>query len=494
MRFFRIAVPALLALLVWMPLATGRVYAADDGPVANTATTNHQLACEDGVCSLRVDLGEKTPSWLPASGFALSVLEENLKVLPDGAGISVSDGLSIHLPTGNLKLADAEIRLSMGADGQVESFYGTAALPTPTLGIFSRGSSSRPISTAIGFDFGSSLPSVAAELDPDRKYLFFDLGAGTELQAEFDGSKQGALTLSIPEGQRATVVIDPAERFAYIDGNVTLRYSGSIAFLTQLLDPAETVDLFSGELPLRHRATVHFTGVVSQDLADSHLEFAGRYAVDGGQVAEWLNIDGEPLAFEGGILINDEGLLGTGIVHSSVLPESVWDSAVQAQVFVPFSMNPREAYASLDTNVQIPFADISADGYARLDGALEMMADGSLQVPWRTGETATLAASGDNDGDVTGAKLSVGELDSGGSRWAKVWDRTADGALVGIDYARRPASAAYGWMKDTADVSYESAAGGLEWTVGLATSRLCETTGYCGRTPSGDEEPATAMR
>ncbi len=207
-----------------------------------------------------------------------------------------------------------------------------------------------------------------------------------------DGA-EGSLWLSIPEGQRATIVVDPLERFAYIDGNLTMRYSGSVAFLAGMVDGFEAADLLSGDLPLRHEATVHVSGVVTDKLADSRLELEGRYAVDGGKLAEWFNVNGEPLALEGGLVISDAGMLGTGVVRSTLMPENVWNSAVQGQVFIPFSTDFRQAYAALNTRVDLPFADLSADGYARVDGALDMVANGSLDAPWRNRVTDSVASS-----------------------------------------------------------------------------------------------------
>lgn len=501
MPITRILVPLLIACLVWTPLAAGSAFAADEPP-AEAALIDHQLACTDGVCSLRLDLGEDPPKWLPAAGFALNVLEENLHVLPDGAGISVSDGLVLDLPIGNLKLADARIDLVMGEDGSVESFYGTAALPKPSLGIFSRANVDRPIATSIGFDSGAKLPAISAALDPERKYLFFDLAAGTELAASLDEESDASLWLSIPEGQRATVVIDPQERFAYVDGNVTLRYSGSAAFLATLLDPTESLDLFRGELPIRHEATVHVTGVVADQLADSRLEFAGRYAVDGGRIAELLKLNGEPLALEGGIVISDEGLLGTGIVRSTVLPETVWDSAVQAQVFVPFSGNISDAYAALNTRVEIPIANVTADGYARLDGALDMIADGSFDSPWRRADADAVVVADeggiDSDGEIAADAAEIAAIDAGEvqrNRWARAWDATTQGAQSSLELAKKPAGTAADWVKQTTDSGVDAAAGGLEWSIDFASSTWCSTTGMCQTGEMGyDAASATAMK
>ena len=348
MLFRRIVAPLLLALLLLTSFAAGTAHAADEPPV-DAAVMDHQLACENGVCSLRIDLGAETPTWLPATGMVLSVLENNLNVLPERAGISVSDGLVLDLPIGNLKLADANIDVTLGDDGSVESFLGTAQLPTRSLGLLGRAGSKNPIATTVGFDYASALPAVNASLDPDRKYLYFDLGRGTELEATVGDGAEVSLWLSIPEGQRATIVVDPLERFAYIDGNLTMRYSGSVAFLAGMVDGFEAADLLSGDLPLRHEATVHVSGVVTDKLADSRLELEGRYAVDGGKLAEWFNVNGEPLALEGGLVISDAGMLGTGVVRSTLMPENVWNSAVQGQVFIPFSTDFRQAYAALNT-------------------------------------------------------------------------------------------------------------------------------------------------
>ena len=505
MRLLRFILPVLLAGLMWTSFAVDHAYAADDPPPTASVSasadsedtiTDHELACADGVCTLRVDLGPDAPVWLPATGLALTVLEDNLRILPDGAGFAVSDELTLDMPVGNLNLADANIHLVMGDEGRVESFYGTATIPTPSLGILGPAAGGKPISASIGFDHASALPAIDAALDAERKYLFFDLAAGTELAAALEDGADGALWLSIPEGQRATVVIDPQDRFAYIDGNVSVRYSGNLAFLTQLIDPMETVDLWNGELPLRHQATVHVSGSVSDELKDTRLELEGRYAVDGGKVAEWLKLDGDPLAIEGGIVISDEGMLGTGVVRSTLLSERVMDGAVQAQVFVPFSTQYSEAYVALNTRLDMPFANVSADGYARLDGALDMIADGSFEAPWRPGasDAIVLRQSGADNAAFADTSAERG-------RWVRAWEATSNTARTGFEYAQEPARSGYGWVLDKAGSGYESASTGLEWSIDLASQQWCSTTGLCqveesaqDAGPLDGDSAATAMR
>ena len=503
MKISRIFIPVLVAVtLLLMPIAATSVFAADSTPPAESGI-DHSLDCADGVCSLRVDLGDKAVSWLPTAGFALSVLEENLNVLPDGAGITINDGVSLDMPIGNLKLTNASMDLKMGENGQIDSFYGTANLPSPSLGSLGLLGLPLPlgkksVATTIGYDEAANLPGSDLPLDSNKKYLFFELASGTELEATVGEAESDTLWLSVPEGQKATVIIDPQERFAYIDGNVTMRYSGVTAFFTQMLDPAETVDILSGELPIRHQASVHVSGVLSDDLNESELTFAGRYSVDGGKLAELVKLDGEPLALEGGLVISDAGVLGTGVVRSTLLPESVWDSTVQAQVFVPFSADFSDAYVALNSSVNVPIANLSADGYAKLNGALDVVAEGNYSVPWRRLDTDLLAENTAVDADSTVVQMSISgsneaqDIDgSESNRWAKIWDATSSGVQSGITSATPAAKSAAGWVKENAGAGYESAADSIGWTIDMTSSQWCETTGFCR---DGGADSATAMR
>ena len=79
-------------------------------------------------------------------------------------------------------------------------------------------------------------------------------------------------------------------------------------------------------------------------------------------------------------------------------------------------------------------------------------------------------------------------------RLARAWAATASGAQTGLQAAGRPAGAAAGWVKSTAGSGYDAAAGGVEWTVDLASGKWCATTGLCKGNEALDESSATAMR
>ena len=180
--------------------------------------------------------------------------------------------------------------------------------------------------------------------------------------------------------------------------------------------------------------------------------------MDAGRIGEWLKLEGEPLALEGSVVVTGAGLLATGIVRSSLSPQTVLDSAVQAQVFVPFTMDYQDAYVELRSDFDMPLASLHADGYARLNGALDAVADANVQMPWSGRDDAALAQ--------TRPKGSRGS-DAG------LWERTVAG---------------YDWMSDRALGGYESAAAGVEWSVDLAARQWCGVTGRC-------EAPVeTAMR
>ncbi|MDI9549956.1 MAG: hypothetical protein QM346_20370 [Chloroflexota bacterium] len=460
----RAFVTMLVAGLIWAYAGMGAAWAA---PVeeADVVATHSGIECVDGVCTLEVDLGQGT-AWLPAGEFRINVNQANLNALPDGAGIEVRNDLVFETPAGEIRLADAKLRLQLDEHNRVDTFAGTAEVPLPSLPLIGKATGQAAAEARVGFERGEALSLADAPLDPGRKYLYFDLASGTALTASAGESRAGELSLAIPQGQRALVVLDPLERFAYIDGHVTLRYNGEMVFLAQLLDPTETVDLFVGELPLRHRATVHVSGLTGAALDDLHLELAGRYAVDAGRMGEWLKLDGEPLAVEGGIVVNGEGLLATGVVRSSLAPERVLDSAVQAQVFVPFSVDYRDAYVELRSRFDSPAAGLHADGVARLDGALDAVADVNVQLPWSERDDAALAEG------------------AGGMK--ALWDRSI-GAVGDATWAG--AAQAVNLGRD----GYQSAAAGLEWSADLASRQWCAMTGLC-ESQYGAGPVETAMR
>ena len=447
-RLVRDVVAALAAGFLWLAIGTGMASAAPVAPAEAVPSAN--IECGEGLCTLRLDLGATAPDWLPDAGLWLNVLEENLHALPDGAGFEVSDDIVLEMPVGNIQLTGAQLRLEMGEDNRVESFEGVAEVPMPSLPLLGSLTQRKAAEARIGFDRGDALSLADAPVDPERKYLYFDLASGASLRAATAG-QTGELSLDIPEGQRALVVLDPLERFAYIDGHVTLRYNGELVFLTQLLDPTETLDLFAGELPLRHRATVQVSGVMSDALDEAQMELAGRYAVDAGRLGEWLKLEGQPLALEGSLALTPAGLLGTGVVRSSVAPERLLDSAVQAQVFVPFSGEYQTAYVELRTNLDIPIASFHTDAMARLDGALDVVADANVQMPQLGLEDA---------------------LANAGSSGARLWNRS-------MSAVTEPARAGYGKLSELATGGVAGAAAGLEWSSELAAQQWCGWMGRC---------------
>ncbi len=295
----------------------------------------------------------------------------------------------------------------------------------------------------------------------------------------------GDLRLDIPQGQRALVVIDPQERFAYIDGHVTLRYNGELMFLAQLLDPTEVVDLFAGELPLRHQATVHVTGALTDRLDASHLELAGRYAVDGGRVGEWLKLEGEPLALEGNITLTPAGLLATGVVRSSIAPQQVLDSAVQAQLFIPFRGDVQDAYVEVRSRLDVPVAAVHADAMARLDGGLETVAEANMSAPWNAQDATALVEAGVAGGNDAEEVAQANAEDEPG-RWARTVDTVAGSTRAG--YGRLAELASAGW-----DVTASGAQQSAKWSAEMAARGWCGVSGRCDALPLA-EPMETAMR
>jgi hypothetical protein len=65
----------------------------------------------------------------------------------------------------------------------------------------------------VGYDYGRNLQDLDAPVLDDRRYLFFSFSTGLEASA-------GPVTLSAPNGQSVTLVLDPADPMIYFRGNL----------------------------------------------------------------------------------------------------------------------------------------------------------------------------------------------------------------------------------------------------------------------------------
>lgn len=478
-RILHVLPALMLALVAWFGLAQPAAAATSGGDATDTtdnALRAYDLACEAGVCTLDLPL-ELAP--LPKLGaqIAIDKLENNLPLLPDGTSLELTDSLTVKLPVGDILLRNADLAVTLGEDGAIEQLRGTAEVPLPRLGILENVALNGPVMADVGFERGANLADLNAPLDPDRQYMFVHFGSGLDLTAEHmtaDGDTR-QLALNIPQGQRATLIIDTQEPFAYLAGNLTLRYDEQLAFVGEWLSAAD----LAGGLPLRHSVGVELAGAVGEN-QPTFLRIGGSYAADAGLVGRWVGVDITPLTVHGVMTINDQGMLLDGVARTEIMPETFLDGTMATQVFIPFEGEWRDAYVSVDAVAHLPMAHATLEGSALVNGALDVQAKASVTTPIYESDELVLVES---DGDGATQRLARAR------NWADGAAYTATRSFVYIRQGagnglRAVSDGTVNGMARGYNAVSDGAVAGWTWT----EDRWCGFTGFCG-----DDIEATAV-
>lgn len=373
-KLLRGLIPALAAgLLVVQPL-----WAA-----APARPEHFGLVCDNGQCALVLDLGD-VPGLLGDS-VRLAVPEGAVTQRGEDHAITLRGDVALALPTGTLTLADAELAVTLDATGRVAALRGSALAPVPTFAIFDDLALVTPARVTVGYDRGDVVALSHLALDPARRYLFVDAQAGLNLAVQ-------GMALNTPAGQRATLVIDPAQAAIYVDGQVTLRTDGAIAFLGEMLPSAMEPAWLPNVLPLVY--TTHLHGEMGRGLEPS-LAVNSKLALDGGMAGRWLRLDAAPLTTEGWAMISPAGLLMAGEARLAVAPEQLLESAARAELFVPFAQ-PEQSEIEVAAAVTSPLLDVKQTAEAQVAGEPGWMARTAAST-W-----AGLQASAVKSGEVIG--------------------------------------------------------------------------------------------
>lgn len=129
-------------------------------------------------------------------------------------GFAVEGSLQLELPGGEmLTFAEASLIFERAADGSIDTVHGTARLPFPAGGLVEGLEFADLAQVEVGYDYGRNLQDLEAPINDDQKYLFFSFSVGFEASA-------GPVSLSMPDGQSATIVLDPADPMIYFRGNL----------------------------------------------------------------------------------------------------------------------------------------------------------------------------------------------------------------------------------------------------------------------------------
>lgn len=443
----KLASTALAAGMLASVTATSVFAAPLAGQSSPNGASGYSLQCQDGQCSLSADLAEASPLAFLAASVAVNALNATEDALPAGATVAIDDDLTLTLPVGKITLPKADLALTLGDNNHVQRLRGTAQVPFPSFGLLDDARIVTPVTAEVGLDSGASLAHLNAPLKDDRQYLFFTIGAGLDVEAS---SQRGLLRLSIPSGQRATLIIDTQEPLVYLAGNVTVSDPGQVALVGPLLDVAQHSELIPDALPLRERTQVAVTGQFSPADGESFIEVGGTRSIDAGVAGQWLGIDVRPLAVNGWLRISGEGMLLNGVVGASLAPDTVFDGELGLEVWIPFSSDLDGAYAQINGSAAVPLANLSADATARVTLPLDIQAQASVVTAGSERTVAWHPVSGDRE-EASALTQAADSL----SGWVgNALQSAGQGLASGGHWVSRNASSGYavvtGWLPTAA--------------------------------------------
>lgn len=202
------------------------------------------------------------------------VRDELVTAIEDG--FVVEGSLDLELPGGEmLTFAQASLVFERAADGSIDRVHGTARLPFPASGLLEGIEVEDFAQVQVGYDYGRNLEDLEAPVQEDRRYLFFSFSVGLEASA-------GPVTLSAPNGQSMTMVLDPADPMIYFRGNL-----GGVSGIGPIEDMGIGLS-WQGRIPFEPHVTF---GMSDEDAAgfDGNLYLAGSVAIP----RLPLSVDGE---------------------------------------------------------------------------------------------------------------------------------------------------------------------------------------------------------
>lgn len=366
MRQFRTAILmigfiSLLLLHLTQPLlAAPAASLLADTPVDATA---YGIQCNAGVCTLRIkDAGIALPAPVAAGAtLLLTFLQDQIHLLPEGAGLQITDDVTIQTPMGKLALFDTDMVIQLAADNTIERLRGTAQVPWPSfLGSEATGIERALAVADIGLEPGKFLNHLNMPLAADQSYFYVRLGVGVQTDAAGALQRETLYAIDSPvtRGQYLTLLIDPQQLDLWLDGNLTIALLDDWLLFNEFL-----TDQTGLPFELASEAVnFHVTGLVSSDWRTSYLQLDGLYTLEKQFIRNWFQTDASPLAVTGSLLINGEGVLFNGLTRSSVLPDRLFDGEMRVEAFLPLDGNLWGAYVATGGQADFPLWARRHDG------------------------------------------------------------------------------------------------------------------------------------
>jgi hypothetical protein len=458
--------------------------------------TAYGVQCSQGVCTLRIkDAGIAVPG-VVAAGVSLlfTFLQEQIRVLPEGAGLQITDDVTIQTPMGKLALFDTDMIVQLAADQTIERLRGTAQIPWPSFGGATDGVEHALALADIGLEPGKYLGHLNLPLAADQAYFYLRLGAG--LQTDATGAPQRtvlhAIDTPVTRGQYLTLLIDPQKLDLLIDGNLT------IALLDDWLQVNQFLTDQTG-LPFElasEAVNFHVSGLLSPDLAASYLQLDGLYTLEKQFIRNWFQTDASPLAVTGSLRVDGEGLLFNGLTRSSVLPDRLFDGEMRVEAFLPMNGSLWNAYIATATQANAPLWMMAHENEQRFTAeSLQPLVDSTVATVATTVQPLFLVVKDNATDAVVYAGRgyhAVQDAASDGYAWSV--ETLIDGATSasaittsGIDSVTTLAAGSYNWTTDLlangATATANAARTAYAWTAtqvttGATTAATATTQGY----------------
>jgi len=139
-------------------------------------------------------------------------------VLPVGSGFYVTGDVAMLVGTERLVMANATLFFEGDANGHLTRVSGTAGVPSPLTGAVV--DITRPALARFGMDLGANL-DLGVPLNDTRTYFYFAFDSGFAMDISTGGQGK-PLTLSIPAGVNATLIVDPLDPSFFFAGDYSL--------------------------------------------------------------------------------------------------------------------------------------------------------------------------------------------------------------------------------------------------------------------------------
>jgi hypothetical protein len=355
-----------VATMLVMQIAGPLAAAPTVDPAAPTDVTAYGIQCKEDVCTLRIkEAGIAVPGAVAAGAALLfTFLQDQIRVLPEGTGLQITDDVTLQTPMGKLALFDTDMIIELAPDNSIERLRGTAQIPWPAL-LGSTVGVERALAVAdIGLELGKYLSHLTLPLVAEQSYFYMRLGLGVQTDATGAPQRETlhAIDTPVTRGQHLTVLIDPQQLDLWIDGNLT------VALLDDWLLVNEFLTDQTG-LPFElasEAVNVHLSGLLSLDVADSYLRLDGLYTLEKQFIRNWFQTDASPLAVTGSLLINNEGMLLSGLTRSSIMPDRLFDGEMRVEAFLPLGGNLWEAYVATGGQADLPLWAMQGSGEQQL--------------------------------------------------------------------------------------------------------------------------------